>query len=71
MLKALVLLMFIAAVISLFSGLYFLLNDRGQSRRLVHSLFLRVTFCALLLALVVYGLVTGELETQAPWLNGQ
>ncbi|MFC6671017.1 DUF2909 domain-containing protein [Marinobacterium aestuariivivens] len=39
MLKPLIALIFVAIVISLFSGLYFLMTDRGQSHRTVNSLF--------------------------------
>jgi hypothetical protein len=68
MIKFLLLLLFIGAVVSLFSGLFFLIRDRGKSRRIIYSLYLRVLFCMLLLALVVYGFLSGQLVSHAPWL---
>ena len=68
MIKILLLLMFLGAVVSLFCGLFFLIRDGGSSRRIVYSLYLRVLFCALLLALVVYGFFSGQLVSHAPWL---
>jgi hypothetical protein len=69
LLKPLIAVLFIAIVISLFCGLYFLLTDRGQSSRTVNSLFLRVGFSVLLLLVLIYGFYTGELATRAPWLS--
>ncbi|SIS43373.1 DUF2909 family protein [Neptunomonas antarctica] len=68
MIKLLLLLLFIGAVVSLFSGLFFLIRDRGKSRRIIYSLYLRVLFCVLLLVLVVYGFLSGHLVSHAPWL---
>ncbi|GGO88185.1 hypothetical protein GCM10011348_43100 [Marinobacterium nitratireducens] len=69
MLKLLIAVIFAAIVISLFSGLYFLLTDRGQSHRTVNSLFFRVAFSILLLLVIVYGFYSGELSMHAPWLG--
>lgn len=63
-LKALLLILFIAVVISLFSGLFFLIKDQGHSNRSVNSLFYRVAFSALIIAVLLYGFYTGELEPQ-------
>ncbi|WP_293265666.1 DUF2909 family protein [Neptunomonas sp.] len=68
MIKFLLLLLFIGAVVSLFGGLFFLVRDRGSSRRIVYSLYLRVLFCVLLLILLVYGFFSGQLVSHAPWL---
>ncbi|MGY8869010.1 MAG: DUF2909 family protein [Pseudomonadales bacterium] len=68
MIKFLLLLLFIGAVVSLFGGLFFLIRDRGSSRRIVYSLYLRVLFCVLLLVLLVYGFFSGQLVSHAPWL---
>ncbi len=67
MFKALLVLVFLAAVISLFSGLFYILRDRGQSSRTVHALTLRVVFCMLLLLLLVYGIYSGQLMPNHPW----
>ncbi|WP_415890089.1 twin transmembrane helix small protein [Neptuniibacter sp. SY11_33] len=60
-LKLLLLLLFIAVLISLFSGLYFLVRDQGQSHRTVNSLFFRVTFSVMIIAVLIYGFYTGEI----------
>ena len=60
-LKIIVLLLFFAVVISLFSGLFFLIKDQGQSHRTVNALFFRVTFSALIIVVLLYGFFTGEL----------
>ncbi|WP_415883290.1 twin transmembrane helix small protein [Neptuniibacter sp. QD72_48] len=60
-LKLLLLLLFMAVLISLFSGLYFLVRDQGQSHRTVNSLFFRVTFSVMIIAVLIYGFYTGEI----------
>ena len=52
MLKIAIVLMLIATVISLFSGLFFLLSDQGRSNRLVTALTVRVTLAVLSAAAV-------------------
>jgi hypothetical protein len=53
----------VAVVASLFSALYYLYHDRGQGKRLVRALALRV---ALSIALVVFLLVSYHLGWIAP-----
>ncbi|WP_415899940.1 twin transmembrane helix small protein [Neptuniibacter sp. QD48_11] len=60
-LKLLLLLLFMAVLISLFSGLYFLVRDQAQSHRTVNSLFFRVTFSVMIIAVLIYGFYTGEI----------
>lgn len=67
MLKAAIALMLIATVISLFSGLFFLLKDQGHSNRLVIALSVRVTFAAITLALISWGFYSGQLVSSVPW----
>lgn len=69
LLKPLLLLFFLAAVISLFCGLFFLIKDQGRSNRTVNSLFFRVGFCALIILVLLYGIYSGELKPHAPWLH--
>lgn len=70
-LKVLIVILFIAVLISLSSGLVFLLKDMGsQSKRTLYALGIRVSLAALLLACVFYGLATGQLGSSAPWDNG-
>lgn len=60
-LKIIVLFLFSAVVISLFSSLFFLIKDQGQSHRTVNALFFRVAFSALIIVVLLYGFYTGEL----------
>ena len=55
LLKSIIVILFIAILVSLFSGLRFLVKDLGDSkRRLLHSLGTRVTLAALLIATILY-----------------
>ncbi|MDI3325295.1 twin transmembrane helix small protein [Pontibacterium granulatum] len=67
MFKVLLVVLFFAAVISLFSGLFFILKDQGQSGRTVKALSLRVLFCILLLLVIAYGILSGNLTPHNPW----
>tara|TARA_B110000046_G_scaffold183792_1_gene220699 strand:- start:2733 stop:3041 length:309 start_codon:yes stop_codon:yes gene_type:complete len=68
LLKTIIVLLFIAVVISLFSGLGFLVKDLGNSkRRLLFALGLRISLAALLMGTVIYGAYTGQLSSKAPW----
>ena len=67
MLKIAIVLMLIATVISLFSGLFFLLSDQGRSNRLVTALTVRVTLAALTVTLIGWGFYSGQLVSSAPW----
>ncbi|WP_313517643.1 DUF2909 domain-containing protein [Pseudomonas sp.] len=67
MLKAAILLLLLATLASLFSGLFFLVRDQGRGQRLLGSLYLRATFAALTLALVAWGFYSGQLTSQVGW----
>jgi hypothetical protein len=67
MLKAAIALMLIATVVSLFSGLFFLVKDGGDSHRLVTALTVRVVFAVITLALITWGFFSGQLVSHAPW----
>ena len=56
-------------MVSLSSGLYFLIVDQGKpdSKRTVYSLGFRVTLAVILVILVTIGLITGELGNSVPW----
>lgn len=66
-LKTAIVVVFIALVISLASGLYFLFKDQGTTRRTLHSLGVRVALAGLLLVLLGYGIYTGQIRSKAPW----
>lgn len=67
MLKAAIVLMLLATIVSLFSGLFFLVKDEGKSSRLAKALTVRVTLAAITLALVTWGFYSGQLVSHAPW----
>ncbi|WP_137886091.1 twin transmembrane helix small protein [Pseudomonas sp. 2FE] len=67
MLKAAIIFMLLATLVSLFSGLFFLVKDQGHSSRLVNALTVRVTLAALTLALIAWGFYSGQLVSHAPW----
>ena len=62
MLKTLIALLLLGIVISLFSGLVFLIKDDGKSKRLANSLAVRVTLAALFVIVILIALWTGELS---------
>jgi hypothetical protein len=68
LLKIVIVVLFIAVVASLFTGLNFLIRDLGNTkRRLLFSLAFRISLASLLLAAIFYGVYTGQLSSTAPW----
>ncbi|MCK9797049.1 MFS transporter [Pseudomonas chlororaphis] len=67
MLKAAIVLMLIATVISLFSGLFFLVKDDSGSKRVVNLLTVRVCLAAITVGLIAWGFFSGQLVSHAPW----
>jgi len=61
MLKILIVALLMAVVVSLFSGLFFLIRDGGQTNRVVNSLVLRVALSVLLLLVILLSLWQGGL----------
>lgn len=67
-LKIIIVVLFLAVVASLSSGLVFLLKDMGSSsKRTLYALGVRVTLAALLLFCIWYGFYSGVLSNTAPW----
>ncbi|MGX1172258.1 twin transmembrane helix small protein [Pseudomonas sp. R151218B TE3479] len=67
MLKAAIVLMLIATIASLFSGLFFLVKDDSSSNRLVIALVIRVGLAAATVGLIAWGFFSGQLVSHAPW----
>ncbi|MCU1724703.1 MULTISPECIES: twin transmembrane helix small protein [Pseudomonas] len=67
MLKAAIVVLLLATVVSLFSGLVFLVKDDGNSTRLLKALTVRVSLAALTLGLITWGFYSGQLVSHAPW----
>ena len=72
MLKAVIVLLMLALVASLGSGFYFLMKDQGDKtqRRTMHSLGVRLTLAICLVAVIVYGVATGQLGPGNTWDAG-
>lgn len=61
MLKAVVILLMLAVIFSLLSGLFFLIKDGGKTNRVVNSLTVRVALSVLLLLVILISLWQGGL----------
>lgn len=61
MLKAVIVILMLAVVASLFSGLFFLIRDGGKTNRVVNSLAVRVALSILLLVVILIALWQGSL----------
>lgn len=68
-LKVLIVVLFIAVLASLSSGLVFLFKDVGdsESKRTLYALGVRITLAASLLLCIGYGIYSGKLNNEAPW----
>jgi len=60
--KIIVVLFLIFIVGSLFSGLYYLVKDKGASERTVRALTLRISLSVILFILLMIGYATGLLQ---------
>ena len=67
MLKAAIVLMLLATIASLFSGLLFLVRDEGHGSRVVGVLTVRVGQSAITVALVAWGFYSGQLVSHVTW----
>jgi hypothetical protein len=67
MLKAAIILFLLATLVSLFSGLFFLVKDEGRSSRLVNALTVRVTLTAITVGLIAWGFYSGQLSPHVTW----
>jgi len=60
--KFIVLLLLIFIIISLFSGLYFLVKDKGQTKRTVNALTLRIGLSLLTIVVVLIAAASGVVD---------
>lgn len=67
LLKTIIVILLIGLLISLTSALVFLFRDVGSTKRTLHSLGVRITLAAALMATTIYGFLSGELKIGAPW----
>lgn len=72
LLKAVIVLLILGLIASLGSGFYYLMIDQGDKtkRRTLNSLGVRVGLAVTIMALIVYGVGTGQLGHQTPWDAG-
>ncbi len=68
-LKFLIVVLLLALIGSLGTGFYFLMVDQGdiRKRRLVNSLGVRLSLAVTLMVVIIYGVSSGRLKSQAPW----
>ena len=61
--KTLLILGFLALIgYNLFAGLYYMLTDKGSSKRTVNALTKRIVLSVLLILLLCAGIATGHIE---------
>lgn len=68
-LKLAILILLAALVVSLFSGLFFLMKDTERSDRLVSALTVRISLTVAVVALIAYGFWSGQFGWNTPWLH--
>lgn len=69
-LKIVIVFLFVALTISLFTGLGFLMKNQGkdqESMAVWYSLTVRLVLAGLLIGFLMYGIYTGQLGSKAPW----
>ena len=68
LLKIIIIILFVGVVVSLTSGLVFLLKDiESPTKRTVYALGIRIGLASLLMMTIFYGLYSGQLGSSAPW----
>ena len=69
LLKSIIVILFIAVLLSLTGGMRFLLKDIGEheSKRTLYALGIRISCAAALMITIAYGLASGQLRSTAPW----
>lgn len=72
MLKLAIVVLMLALVASLGSGFYYLMLDQGDKsqRRTFHSLGVRLALAVSLMAVIIYGVASGQLGHRNPWDAG-
>lgn len=68
-LKLVILALLLAILVSLFSGLFFLVKDTDGQNRLVNALSVRITLTVAVMVLIAYGFWSGQFTWNTPWLH--
>jgi len=68
--KFIVLLLLVFILISLFAGLYFLVKDKGQTKRTVNALTVRIGLSVLAIVVILIAAATGVIDlNRNPMMN--
>ncbi len=59
LMKLVIVILLVAIIVSLFSGLFFLVKDDGSKKRTVRALTFRIGFSVLAILIIVIGGLTG------------
>jgi len=62
LIKALIVIALLAIIVSLGSGMLFLVKDKGQGNRTVRALTIRIALSVSLFALLMLGIATGHIK---------
>ncbi|GGC93284.1 DUF2909 domain-containing protein [Halopseudomonas salina] len=68
-LKLVILALLLAIVVSLFSGLFFLVKDVNGEGRLVTALSVRIGLTIAVMLVIAYGFWSGQFTWNTPWLH--
>ena len=68
--KTLIVLILLVIIGSLFSGLFYLVKDKGASERTVRALTVRISLSVLLFILLMLGYATGVLQPHGVYPTG-
>lgn len=68
-LKLVILALLLVILISLFSGLLFLVKDTDGQSRLVTALSVRIGLTVAVMLLIAYGFWSGQFTWNTPWLH--
>jgi hypothetical protein len=68
--KILIVLILLVIIGSLFSGLFYLVKDKGTSERTVRALTVRISLSVLLFILLMLGYATGVLQPHGVYPTG-
>jgi len=60
--KIIIILLLVAVLVSLSSGMFFLVHDKGGSDRTVKSLTIRITLSIALFLMLIFGYFTGLIQ---------
>lgn len=69
LLKLVILILLVALIASLFSGLFYLMKDTDNTGRVFTALSFRIGLTVALMLLVTWGFWSGQLGWNTPWLH--